>query len=93
MPKSNGAPVSFSPDKDHHEVDSGQESTKVRKKRKTAHACRPCQEAHLVCDENRPCLRCSKKGMVESCVDGVRKKAKYMEDSLFQKDDRKPYHP
>ncbi|KAI8853519.1 hypothetical protein BC829DRAFT_482057 [Chytridium lagenaria] len=90
MPKSNGAAVSFSSDQDHHDKRDGEDNVganRLRKKRKTAHACRPCQEAHLVCDENRPCFRCSRKGMSESCVDGIRKKAKYMEDALFQKEE------
>ncbi|KAI0256295.1 hypothetical protein BJV78DRAFT_1170749 [Lactifluus subvellereus] len=48
------------------------------KKKKAARACIHCQRAHLTCDDSRPCLRCTKRGMAGSCVEGHRKRAKYL---------------
>ncbi|KAI9475149.1 hypothetical protein BX667DRAFT_469642 [Coemansia mojavensis] len=53
-----------------------------RKKRKTVRACNHCQKSHLTCDDSRPCARCVKRGMGDTCVDGVRKKAKYLLDTV-----------
>ncbi|KAI7834252.1 hypothetical protein BX661DRAFT_160047 [Kickxella alabastrina] len=50
------------------------------RKRKTIRACNHCQKSHLTCDENRPCTRCIKRGLASTCIDGVRKKAKYLLD-------------
>ncbi|OCF37389.1 hypothetical protein I317_04504 [Kwoniella heveanensis CBS 569] len=47
-------------------------------RKKVAKACLACQKSHLTCDEQRPCTRCVKKGMADQCVEGVRKKAKYL---------------
>ncbi|BEI86509.1 hypothetical protein CcaverHIS002_0607960 [Cutaneotrichosporon cavernicola] len=47
-------------------------------RKKVAKACLACQKSHLTCDENRPCNRCTKKGIGDQCVEGVRKKAKYL---------------
>ncbi|WWD07761.1 hypothetical protein V865_005865 [Kwoniella europaea PYCC6329] len=55
---------------------SGPGEHKARKK--VAKACLACQKSHLTCDEQRPCTRCVKKGMADQCVEGVRKKAKYL---------------
>ncbi|KAJ2456312.1 Transcriptional regulator of nonfermentable carbon utilization [Coemansia sp. RSA 2336] len=52
-----------------------------RKKRKTVRACNHCQKSHLTCDDSRPCARCVKRGLGDTCVDGVRKKAKYLLDT------------
>ncbi|KAJ1724524.1 Transcriptional regulator of nonfermentable carbon utilization [Coemansia erecta] len=49
-----------------------------RPKRKTNRACNHCQKSHLTCDDSRPCARCVKRGIDSTCVDGVRKKAKYL---------------
>ncbi|KAJ2817394.1 Transcriptional regulator of nonfermentable carbon utilization, partial [Coemansia furcata] len=49
-----------------------------RSKRKTVRACNHCQRSHLTCDDGRPCARCVKKNIADTCVDGVRKKAKYL---------------
>ncbi|KAI8066524.1 hypothetical protein BC940DRAFT_302365 [Gongronella butleri] len=51
----------------------------VRKK-KAARACIHCQKAHLTCDDARPCQRCTKRGLANTCTDGTRKKAKYLQD-------------
>ncbi|KAJ1729890.1 Transcriptional regulator of nonfermentable carbon utilization, partial [Coemansia sp. Benny D160-2] len=58
-----------------------QRSAEKRRKRKTIRACNHCQKSHLTCDDSRPCLRCVKRGIAGSCVDGVRKKAKYLIDA------------
>ncbi|WVW78558.1 hypothetical protein I302_100514 [Kwoniella bestiolae CBS 10118] len=55
---------------------AGSGEHKARKK--VAKACLACQKSHLTCDEQRPCTRCVKKGMADQCVEGVRKKAKYL---------------
>ncbi|KAJ1559690.1 Transcriptional regulator of nonfermentable carbon utilization [Cladochytrium tenue] len=55
------------------------------RKKKISHACIHCQVAHVVCDEGRPCSRCVKRGMADTCTDGIRKRAKYLlEDDLSQ---------
>lgn len=66
---------------------------KTRTRKKVAKACLACQKSHLTCDESessvaslltmaegseRPCTRCLKKGVGDACVEGVRKKAKYL---------------
>ncbi|KAH9040147.1 hypothetical protein EDB85DRAFT_1859174 [Lactarius pseudohatsudake] len=48
------------------------------KKKKAARACIHCQRAHLTCDDSRPCQRCTKRGMADSCIEGHRKRAKYL---------------
>ncbi|KAF9222770.1 hypothetical protein BS17DRAFT_837772 [Gyrodon lividus] len=50
------------------------------KKKKATRACAHCQKAHLTCDDSRPCQRCVKRGMAGSCIEGHRKKAKYLLD-------------
>lgn len=50
------------------------------KRKKASRACLHCQKAHLTCDDARPCGRCVKRGLQGSCHDGVRKKAKYLQD-------------
>ncbi|KAJ1914721.1 Transcriptional regulator of nonfermentable carbon utilization [Tieghemiomyces parasiticus] len=50
------------------------------RRRKAARACLDCQRAHLTCDDSRPCRRCVKRGLADSCRDGVRKTAKYLLD-------------
>ncbi|KAI9327601.1 hypothetical protein DFJ73DRAFT_954803 [Zopfochytrium polystomum] len=50
-------------------------------KEKISHACIHCQISHVVCDERRPCSRCVKRGMASTCMDGVRKRAKYLMDT------------
>ena len=50
------------------------------KKKKAGRACAACQKAHLTCDDQRPCARCVKRGCPETCQDGARKKAKYLQE-------------
>ncbi|CAO3626036.1 unnamed protein product [Mucor hiemalis] len=51
-----------------------------RRRKKASRACSHCQKAHLTCDDSRPCQRCIKRGLQTTCADGVRKKAKYLQD-------------
>ncbi|KAF2860569.1 hypothetical protein K470DRAFT_270617 [Piedraia hortae CBS 480.64] len=51
------------------------------RRKKARRACFACQRAHLTCGDERPCLRCIKRGLQDQCHDGVRKKAKYLHDS------------
>lgn len=48
------------------------------KKKKASRACLHCQKAHVTCDDGRPCGRCIKRGHAHTCVNGHRKKAKYL---------------
>lgn len=59
---------------------TGKSPEKQKRKKKTLRACHHCQKAHLTCDERRPCLRCVKRGLADTCADGARKKAKYLRD-------------
>lgn len=52
--------------------------TDAQKKKKASRACLNCQKAHLTCNDSRPCQRCIKKGIADSCIEGHRKKAKYL---------------
>ncbi|GAA6018034.1 hypothetical protein JCM10207_002749, partial [Rhodosporidiobolus poonsookiae] len=58
----------------------GADGKPVPKKKKAGRACARCQAAHLTCDDSRPCARCVKKGCPEECIDGARKKAKYLQE-------------
>ncbi|OAD01414.1 Zn(2)-C6 fungal-specific transcription factor, partial [Mucor lusitanicus CBS 277.49] len=42
--------------------------------------------AHLTCDDSRPCQRCIKRDLANTCTDGARKKAKYLQDAEGKKD-------
>ncbi|KAG0370417.1 Transcriptional regulator of nonfermentable carbon utilization [Gamsiella multidivaricata] len=53
-----------------------------QRRKKASRACFHCQKAHLTCDDSRPCQRCVKRDLAGSCTDGVRKKAKYLQDAL-----------
>ncbi|KAI8815810.1 uncharacterized protein EV422DRAFT_340883 [Fimicolochytrium jonesii] len=50
------------------------------KRKKASRACGHCQKAHLTCDDQRPCSRCVKRELQDTCADGHRKKAKYLLD-------------
>ncbi|KAF2009629.1 hypothetical protein BU24DRAFT_79699 [Aaosphaeria arxii CBS 175.79] len=51
------------------------------RRKKARRACYACQRAHLTCGDERPCERCVKRGLHDQCMDGVRKKAKYLHDA------------
>ncbi|CAG8508187.1 3637_t:CDS:10 [Diversispora eburnea] len=53
------------------------------RRKKATRACFHCQKAHLTCDDSRPCQRCIKRDLAASCTDGIRKKAKYLQDSNY----------
>ncbi|ORY31039.1 hypothetical protein BCR39DRAFT_564755 [Naematelia encephala] len=61
-----------------HGRPKGKARDESKTRRKVAKACLACQKSHLTCDEKRPCTRCAKKGIGDQCVEGVRKKAKYL---------------
>ncbi|KAI0279033.1 hypothetical protein BGY98DRAFT_477209 [Russula aff. rugulosa BPL654] len=61
-------------------------------------ACTNCASACKRCDEARPCQRCQKYGLTDSCVDGVRKARKvgvkrgpYKRKSKVQASEAAPY--
>ncbi|KAI8879069.1 hypothetical protein K501DRAFT_336329 [Backusella circina FSU 941] len=62
------------------------EDTQIPQKKKASRACLHCQKAHLTCDDARPCQRCVKRNLANTCTDAVRKKAKYLHDTdeLYQ---------
>ncbi|KAG0367588.1 hypothetical protein BGZ54_003633 [Gamsiella multidivaricata] len=43
------------------------------KRRQVKNACVNCQKACKKCDEGRPCTRCIKYGLIDTCVDSTRK--------------------
>ncbi|KAF0534979.1 putative pas domain protein [Gigaspora margarita] len=53
------------------------------RRKKATRACFHCQKAHLTCDDSRPCQRCIKRDLAATCTDGIRKKAKYLQDSHY----------
>lgn len=60
------------------------EAPKLKKSRrvpakKVSRACIHCRNAHITCEENRPCSRCVKKGLADTCIDAPRKSKKYLE--------------
>ncbi|KAJ4298905.1 Transcriptional regulator of nonfermentable carbon utilization [Kalmusia sp. IMI 367209] len=59
---------------------NAKDPTRPRRK-KARRACFACQRAHLTCGDERPCARCVKRGLQAQCMDGVRKKAKYLHDA------------
>ncbi|KAI9844145.1 MAG: Transcriptional regulator of nonfermentable carbon utilization [Sclerophora amabilis] len=61
-------------------VANAKDPTRPRRK-KARRACFACQRAHLTCGDERPCQRCIKRGLQDSCHDGMRKKAKYLHDA------------
>ncbi|KAJ7072149.1 hypothetical protein C8F01DRAFT_1102747 [Mycena amicta] len=70
---------------EEHSPNSAQVPPRTRgrdgpKKKKASRACVHCQKAHLTCDDSRPCQRCVKRGIADSCSEGHRKKAKYLLD-------------
>ncbi|KAG0035732.1 Transcriptional regulator of nonfermentable carbon utilization [Podila clonocystis] len=52
-----------------------------QRRKKASRACFHCQKAHLTCDDSRPCQRCVKRDLAATCADGLRKKAKYLQDA------------
>ncbi|KAI9360099.1 hypothetical protein BD770DRAFT_384863 [Pilaira anomala] len=63
-----------------------QDNNGKQRKKKATRACSHCQKAHLTCDDSRPCQRCIKRGLESSCTDGIRKKAKYLQEDESDSD-------
>ncbi|KAH8722975.1 transcription activator of gluconeogenesis [Phaeosphaeriaceae sp. PMI808] len=70
------------PQNDGNQKSASNAKDPLRPRRKKARrACFACQRAHLTCGDERPCNRCIKRGLQDHCMDGVRKKAKYLHDA------------
>ncbi|ORZ19499.1 hypothetical protein BCR42DRAFT_409886 [Absidia repens] len=71
----NGPPMlahpSGLPPMQHHDI-NGQPA----KRKQVKNACTNCQKACKKCDDARPCPRCVKYGIADSCVNSVRKERK-----------------
>ncbi|KAF9183116.1 Transcriptional regulator of nonfermentable carbon utilization [Haplosporangium sp. Z 767] len=65
-----------------HSADESSTNQTPQRRKKASRACFHCQKAHLTCDDARPCQRCVKRDLAGSCTDGVRKRAKYLQDSI-----------
>ncbi|KAF9102132.1 hypothetical protein BGX27_011166 [Mortierella sp. AM989] len=61
-----------SPTREYQHLSEKQLSQKP-KRRQVKNACVNCQKACKKCDEGRPCARCIKYGLVDTCVDSTRK--------------------
>ncbi|KAG0313219.1 Transcriptional regulator of nonfermentable carbon utilization, partial [Podila horticola] len=59
-----------------------QNQSSPHRRKKASRACFHCQKAHLTCDDSRPCQRCVKRDLAGTCADGVRKKAKYLQEAM-----------
>ncbi|KAK9762170.1 hypothetical protein K7432_012358 [Basidiobolus ranarum] len=68
-----------------YSIRTGQDDSKViqnnpckpkRKRQQVKNACVNCQKACKKCDEGRPCSRCIKYGLVDTCTDSLRKARK-----------------
>lgn len=56
-----------------------EKKSQTGKRRKINVACSNCAKSHSSCDSCRPCSRCIKKELQDSCVDKPRKKRKYLD--------------
>ncbi|KAF9348883.1 Transcriptional regulator of nonfermentable carbon utilization [Mortierella sp. AD094] len=76
-----------------HSSDDSSASHGPNRRKKASRACFHCQKAHLTSlgvdffltmgrETTRPCQRCVKRDLAGSCTDGVRKKAKYLQDAF-----------
>ncbi|KAG0318673.1 hypothetical protein BGZ99_005517 [Dissophora globulifera] len=68
-------PYSSMPGSPTHEYQQLGDSslTQKPKRRQVKNACVNCQKACKKCDEGRPCARCIKYGLTDTCVDSTRK--------------------
>ncbi|KAG2217604.1 hypothetical protein INT45_001766 [Circinella minor] len=67
-------------------MNNGEQQNPKPRRKKATRACSHCQKAHLTCDDSRPCQRCIKRGLESTCTDGTRKRAKYLQDDEYEKD-------
>ncbi|KAG0219707.1 hypothetical protein BGX31_011234 [Mortierella sp. GBA43] len=61
-----------SPIREHQQLNDSQ-LTQKPKRRQVKNACVNCQKACKKCDEGRPCARCIKYGLTDTCIDSTRK--------------------
>ncbi|KAF9995519.1 hypothetical protein BGZ80_004466 [Entomortierella chlamydospora] len=61
-----------SPTREYQQLNEKQSAQKP-KRRQVKNACVNCQKACKKCDEGRPCARCIKYGLTDTCVDSTRK--------------------
>ncbi|CCD25521.1 Ert1p NDAI_0F02030 [Naumovozyma dairenensis CBS 421] len=79
-----GPPPSTTSTKRGERVTNGSNAIKSKKKvaktprKKTNVACINCSKWHVSCEAQRPCSRCIKKGLKDTCIDAPRKKSKYL---------------
>ncbi|KAL9542123.1 hypothetical protein PS6_009956 [Mucor atramentarius] len=60
-----------------------------RRRKKASRACSHCQKvAPSTVISSRPCQRCVKRGLEDTCTDGARKKAKYLQEDESDSDHR-----
>ncbi|KAL0079979.1 Zn(2)-C6 fungal-specific transcription factor [Phycomyces blakesleeanus] len=57
------------------------DTTSKRKKLAEQNCCFHCQKAQLSCDGSRPCKRCIKRDLANTCTDLLKKKPKYTQDT------------
>ncbi|KAF9327205.1 hypothetical protein BG006_009464 [Podila minutissima] len=62
-----------SPTLEYQQLPDGGNMTPKPKRRQVKNACVNCQKACKKCDEGRPCTRCIKYGLTDTCVDSTRK--------------------
>ncbi|KAF9954780.1 hypothetical protein BGZ72_004287 [Mortierella alpina] len=65
-----------SPTLEYQQMNNGSNDsalTQKPKRRQVKNACVNCQKACKKCDEGRPCTRCIKYGLTDTCVDSTRK--------------------
>ncbi|KAG0331577.1 hypothetical protein BG004_001605 [Podila humilis] len=62
-----------SPTLEYQQLPNGGTMTPKPKRRQVKNACVNCQKACKKCDEGRPCTRCIKYGLTDTCVDSTRK--------------------
>ncbi|KAG0018333.1 hypothetical protein BGZ81_010279 [Podila clonocystis] len=62
-----------SPTLEYQQLPDGGTMTPKPKRRQVKNACVNCQKACKKCDEGRPCTRCIKYGLTDTCIDSTRK--------------------
>ncbi|OQE31642.1 hypothetical protein PENSTE_c001G05143 [Penicillium steckii] len=60
-------------------------SERRKPRKKAVRSCSNCQKSHKTCGNERPCEQCIKRGIPLDCVDGSRKRPKYLCDDLSGK--------
>ncbi|KAI8867591.1 hypothetical protein GQ42DRAFT_126491, partial [Ramicandelaber brevisporus] len=52
-------------------LDGSNTPTKPSKRQQVKNACINCQKACKKCDEGRPCQRCIRQGLTDTCIDSI----------------------